>query len=107
MEISLSELRDLMVSKSTPLPDRNYGWIVLIIRNGFVFVGDTKREAGVGLLKGFQVRFWSQRAGGLPEFAAKGRVESDKLDAIDGEFEFLWTDVNVLGVLPCGNHWKK
>ena len=106
MEISLSELKDLVRGNST-LPDRRYGWVVIILRNGFVFVGDVRRESGVGYLTGYQVRYWSKRDGGLPEFASGGKRTDDKLDAIDGELEFLWSESNVIGVLPCGKAWTK
>jgi len=106
MEISLKDLRDL-VGHNQSLPDKDYGWIVLILRNGFVFVGDTTRRNGVGYLKGSQVRYWKQRDGGLPEFAAKGPKEGDKLDAITEELEFPWNEHNVIGVLPCGPTWNK
>ena len=89
-------------------PDKDYGWIVLILRNGFVFVGKAKRVNGVGIMSpAFQVRYWSKRDGGLPEFAEKGKSSDDKLDAINGDFEFPWSDFNVIGVLPCGMTWKK
>lgn len=106
MEISFAELRQLM-DKSTPLPDKTYGWIVLILRNGFVFVGDTRREAGIGFLRGYQVRYWALRAGGLPEFARDGRKSEDKLDLINGELEFMWSEANVIGVMPCGLIWTE
>lgn len=105
MNVSIDELR-LLTNQPQQFPDKNYGWIVMILRNGFVFVGDTRREGGVGYLKGFQVRYWSKRDGGLPEFAAKGRSPDDTLDAIAGEFEFPWNETNVVGVLPCGSAWK-
>ena len=108
MEISLSELKDLMrQAGSPPLPDKRYGWIVLVLRNGFVFVGDARRESGIGYLAGYQMRYWSKRDGGLPEVASGGKKSDDRLDKIEGELEFIWSDVNVIGVLPCGDAWKK
>ena len=107
MEISLADLKSLISSAEHCFPDKDYGWIVLILRNGFIFVGDTKRVGGVGFLRGYQVRYYSKRIGGLPEFASGGKSADDKLDAIDGELEFPWSAVNVIGVLPCGSNWKK
>ena len=106
MELSINDLRELIGSNKTTLPDKDYGWVVMILRNGFVFVGDVRRRSGVGFLKGYQVRYWKARDGGLPEFAVKGKREGDKLDAIEGELEFPWSDNNIIGVLPCGNSWK-
>jgi hypothetical protein len=106
MEISLSDLKSLMANQPMK-PDKDYGWIVLILRNGFVFVGETERRDGIGYLKGFQVRYWKQRDGGLPEFAAKGTRDGDKLDTIEGCLEFPWSDQNVIGVLSCGKAWTK
>jgi hypothetical protein len=103
----MSDLRELIRDGQHSLPDKDYGWIVLILRNGFIFVGDTKRVAGVGILRGFQVRYYDKRDGGLPEFASDGRKSGDKLDAIVGELEFPWSQANVIGVLPCGDNWKK
>ena len=105
MELSLKDLREL-IGAGTHLPDKDYGIIVLIIRNGFVFVGRTHRRDGIGYLSGAQVRYWKARDGGLPEFARGGPVEGDRLDKIDGELEFPWSESNVIGVLPCGQTWN-
>jgi len=106
MEISLSELKDICGGRPT-LPDKKYGWSVVILRNGFVFVGDLERRDGIGYLQGMQVRYWSKRDGGLPEFAAGGRREGDKLDVIIGVLEFPFGETNVIGVMPCGLNWLK
>jgi hypothetical protein len=106
VEISLTELKTLIAGSSQSLPDQDYGWIVLILRNGFIFVGDTKRRDGTGYLRGYQVRFYEKREDGLPGFARGGRKSGDKLDQIEGDFEFPWSQANVIGVLPCGNNWK-
>ena len=105
MEISLADLKELMGSNQS-LPDKDYGNIVLVLRNGFIFVGATERKGWIGYLRGYQVRFFSKRDGGLPQFASGGPVSEDKLDKIEGVMEFPWSNANVIWSVPCGQNWK-
>lgn len=102
-DLTLGQIQRIssMFTAQSAYPDKIYGWIVLILRNGFVFVGDTRRENGIGYLQGANVRYWETRGGGLPALAQDGPLDGDKIDKITGELEFPWNDINVIGVYPC------
>ncbi|MCG7931925.1 MAG: hypothetical protein N0E44_17980 [Candidatus Thiodiazotropha lotti] len=56
---------------------------VAVLPHGFIHFGTLKDQGGRYMLEdASNLRYWKQRDSGLPEFALKGPVESDKIDKI-------------------------
>jgi len=89
MELSMNDLRELLCQESSNTStDSNrhpyHGRRVLaIMPHGFIHFGLLWQQGGYLFLKdASNLRYWSKREGGLPEFAKNGPVGDDRIDSI-------------------------
>ena len=84
MELSISDLKELLAgSSSKPLKHIFHGQrVVVALPHGFIFFGTLHDTEGrLSLINASNIRYWSKRDGGLPEFARLGPKPDDKIDA--------------------------
>jgi len=85
INLELQELKELLGgSSSKPVPHIFHGQrVVVALPHGFIFFG-TLHDAsgGLSLIEASNLRYWSKRDGGLPEFAMKGPRPNDKIDKV-------------------------
>lgn len=88
-------LSDWQSSANHPLEGQR---VVAVLTNGFIHFGILNAVSiGYRLTNASNLRRWSKRNHGLPEFASKGPIEGDMIDPI-GEVYFD----SALFFYPCG-----
>lgn len=101
MEISLSELAQAFGGNNRTQHPYHGKRVLAVLPHGFIHFGHLHDEGGrYRLTDASNLRYWSKRDGGLPEFAASGPKSDDRIDVI-GEVAFD----NPLFFFPLGD-WK-
>ena len=89
MKVSMNDLRELLLedtSDTAPAGNRHPYYnrrVLAIMPHGFIHFGLLRQQGDYLILKdASNLRYWSKRDGGLPEFAQKGPGSEDKIDKI-------------------------
>ena len=73
--------------------------VVAVLPHGFIHFGKLESVSGrLTLTDAHNLRYWAKRDGGLPEFAAKGPSDEDRIDLIGTTYL-----EHVLFFYPCGD----
>ncbi len=82
MELSMNDLRELLTDNPSRHPYHNRR-VLAVMPHGFIHFGLLHDEGGrLRLTDASNLRYWSKRDGGLPEFAKAGPNPDDKIDEI-------------------------
>jgi hypothetical protein len=68
-------------SVAAPPPDEDYGWNVVVLDRGFVYVGEVLRKGDMYVMpSGRNIRYWGTDKG-LHQLVTSGPTEKSKVDA--------------------------
>lgn len=82
MELSMSDLRELLTNEPSRHPYHGRR-VLAVMPHGFIHFGLLHHESGgFRLTDASNLRYWTKRDGGLPEFASKGPKSNDRIDKI-------------------------
>lgn len=104
-DLTIAQAKTL-ASMFNPVPQNNHKGhpllgrkVVAVLPHGFIHFGELyATQTGYKLTDASNLRYWSKRDGGLPEFAKKGPIADDRVDKIG----VVYFD-SALFFYPCGN----
>lgn len=116
-ELTIAQAKEIVrmfsatpVAAATSAPSKtvNYGYAIVVLDRGFVYIGDVACDGDMCHISGASnVRYWGT-TGGLGQLALTGPTDKTKSDAVGNVYAPMHAVISIIRVIPVAEAaWKR